>query len=253
MIRVEMRASRSCGRWVQSAVMKSSVVTQRTAIASSYVRASPITPTICTGSSTANACDVAAIQAGRFDFADHDRVGFAQRVEPLARDFAQAAHGQAGAGERVPPDDFFGQAELQAELADFVFEQVAQRLDQLEAELGRQAADVVVQLDRVGRAVGRGAAFDHVGVERALGQKLGVLDFAGLGGEALDERVADAAAFFLRLGDAGQRGQKPVLGLHDVQIGLEVLRELLDDRLAPRLCASRPLSTRMHESCGPIA
>src|SRR5437868_4102284 len=55
MIRVEMRASRSYGKCVQSAVIKSSVVTQRTARALSYVRASPITPTDCTGSSTANA------------------------------------------------------------------------------------------------------------------------------------------------------------------------------------------------------
>ena len=74
-------------------------------------------------------------------------------------DFAEAADGQARAGERVPPDDFLGQAELQAELADFVLEQVAQRLDQLEAELRRQAADVVVQLDRVGRAVERRRRF----------------------------------------------------------------------------------------------
>ena len=94
-------------------------------------------------------------------------------------DFAQAAHGQARAGERMPPDDFFRQAELQAELADFVLEQIAQRLDQLEAELRRQAADVVVQLDRVGRAVGGGAAFDHVGIERALGQELRVLESCG--------------------------------------------------------------------------
>ena len=208
MIRVEMRASRSYGRWVQSAVMKSSVVTQRTASASSYVRASPITPTRLHRQQHGERLRRAAIEAGRFDFADDDRVGFAERVEPLARDFAQAAHGEARAGERVPPDDFFRQAELQAELADFVFEQVAQRLDELEAELGRQAADVVVQLDRVGRAIGRGAAFDHVGVQRALGQKLRALDLAGLGGEALDERVADAAAFFLRLGDAGQRAQE---------------------------------------------
>ena len=70
----------------------------------------------------------------------------------------------------MPPDEFFRQAELQAEPADFVFEQIAQRFDQFEAELRRQAADVVVQLDRVGRAVDGGAAFDHVRVERALGQ-----------------------------------------------------------------------------------
>ena len=59
-------------------------------------------------------------------------------------DLAQAADGQAGAGERVPPDQRVGQAELEAEAADLVLEQVAERLDQLEAELFGQAADVVV-------------------------------------------------------------------------------------------------------------
>ena len=53
----------------------------------------------------------------------------------------------------MPPDDVLGQAELQPQPADFVLEQIAQRLDQLEAQLLGQAADVVVQLDRGGRAV----------------------------------------------------------------------------------------------------
>ena len=35
----------------------------------------------------------------------------------------------------------------------------------------------------------------------------------------------------LRIGDAGQGLEKTVLGMHDVQVGLEVVRELLDHRL----------------------
>ena len=100
------------------------------------------------------------------------------------RDVAQQAHRQSRAGERMPPDDLFGQAQLQAQPADFVFEQVAQRLDQLEAQILGQAADVVVQLDRGGRAIGRGAAFDHVGIERALGQEAGPGDFDRFVGES---------------------------------------------------------------------
>ena len=170
MIRVEMRASRSYGRWLQSAVMKSSVLTQRTARALSYVRASPITPTLCTGSSTAKACDVARYRPAALISSTTIASASRSVSSRSLGDFAEAADGEARAGERVSPDDVFRQAELQAELADFVFEQVAERFDQLEAQLGRQAADVVVQLDRVGRAVGGGAAFDHVGVERALGE-----------------------------------------------------------------------------------
>src|SRR3954470_23756413 len=52
-IRDEMVASRSCGRRAQSAVMPSRLSTARMAMVDSYVRASPITPTLCTGSNTA--------------------------------------------------------------------------------------------------------------------------------------------------------------------------------------------------------
>ena len=82
------------------------------------------------------------------------------------------SHRQAGAGEGMPPDDVLGQAQHFADLAHFVLEQLAQRLDQLEAQFLGQAADVVVQLDVGGRAGIAMAGFDHVGVERALGQEL---------------------------------------------------------------------------------
>ena len=58
-----------------------------------------------------------AIEPRRLDFVDHDRVGLAQRVQPLLGHFADAAHGQPRAGERMPPDDLFRQAQLQAQLA----------------------------------------------------------------------------------------------------------------------------------------
>ena len=180
MIRVEIRASTSYGRW--RPVGGHEVVGVDAADGEGVV----------VGAGVAHDADAlhrqqhgeglrrAAIEAGRLDFADDDRVGLAQRVEPLLGDFAEAADREAGAGERMPPDDVFRQAELQAEPADFVFEQIAQRFDQFEAQLRRQAADVVVELDRVGRAVDGGAAFDDVGVERALGEELGALDLASL-------------------------------------------------------------------------
>ena len=172
-----------------------------------------------------------AVQSGRLDLVDHDGVGLAQFVEPGFGHLAQQADRQPGAGKRVPPDDLFRQTQLQAQPPDFVFEQVAQRLDQLEAQILGQSADVVVQLDRGGRPIGGGAAFDDVGIKRSLGQESGSGDFDRLVGKTIDKRVADAAAFFLRIGNAGQRRQKLVLGLDDVQIGLEVLGELANDRL----------------------
>src|SRR6185312_4726531 len=58
MMRLEMWASTSGGNGNQSAVMPSELVTARSATTLSYVRASPITPTLRTGSKTANACQM---------------------------------------------------------------------------------------------------------------------------------------------------------------------------------------------------
>src|ERR1700730_14179953 len=55
-IRVDIRCSVSYGNRAQSAVMPSSLVTARIATILSYVRPSPITPTLCTGVSTAKYC-----------------------------------------------------------------------------------------------------------------------------------------------------------------------------------------------------
>ena len=63
------------------------------------------------------------------------------------------------------------QAQGHAQLADFVFEQLAQGLQQLEAQGFRQATHVVMALD--GGGLLGAAAFDDVGVDGALGQPAG--------------------------------------------------------------------------------
>ena len=71
-----------------------------------------------------------------------------------------------GPGEGLAPDDLLGQAELLADRAHLVLEQVAQRLDQLEAACRRGARR------RCGAILMRAASLvprlDDVGVERAL-------------------------------------------------------------------------------------
>ena len=114
----------------------------------------------------------AAVQAGRLDLVDHDPVGLAERVEPLGRHLADDPDRQARARERLAQDHRLGQPELGADRADLVLEQVAQRLDELEAQIGRQPADVVVGLDLLGRLRLRRRALDDVRVERALGQEV---------------------------------------------------------------------------------
>ena len=128
------------------------------------------------GSSTAKTWAVLRYRLCGDEFLQHDLVGVAQDAQPLGRDLADDAHGQARAGEGVPPDDLLRQAEHFADLSHFILEQLAQRLDQFEAELFGQAADVVVQLDVGGGAGVAVAGFDHVGVERALGEELGACD-----------------------------------------------------------------------------
>ena len=68
-------------------------------------------------------------------------------VDPFGGDLAQDAHAQAGPGERLTQHDLVGQAELLAELADLVLEQVAQRFDELQRHVVGQATDVVMALD----------------------------------------------------------------------------------------------------------
>ena len=48
----------------------------------------------------------------------------------------------------MPTDHLFGEAELASDVADFVLEQLSQRLDELEFHSRLEAPDVVMRLDR---------------------------------------------------------------------------------------------------------
>ncbi len=83
-----------------------------------------------------------------------------------------------GPGERMSADHLLGQSELAADVAHFVLEQLAQRLDELELHPGLQAADVVMRLDRDRRTAARRVRLDHVRVQRSLHQELVLAAFA---------------------------------------------------------------------------
>ena len=131
---------------------------------------------------------------------EEDGVGLAEDLEPLGRHLAQTADGQTGTGERMAPHQGIRQTQLEPQPADFVLEQVAQRLDQLEAQLLGEPADIMVDLDRRGGPVGLAAAFDHVRIERALGQEACAGDRPGLVTKDLDEDVTDPPPLLLRVG-----------------------------------------------------
>ena len=124
-----------------------------------------------------------------------------------------------------------GIAQLAAERAHLVLEQLAQGLDQLQVHALRQAADVVVRLDRHRRPARERHALDHVGIERALGQELGAAGLLGLLVEHVDEERADGLALGLRVGLAGQRVEEAPARVHvhqrDVEMAAEQRNHLL--------------------------
>ena len=119
-----------------------------------------------------------------------------------------------GPGNGWRPTKACGQAELAAERADLVLEQLAQRLDELHVHPLGQAADVVVALDRHRRAAGEADALDHVGVERALGEEIGAADLVRLVLEHVDEGLADELALGLGVGEPGEAVEEQRLGVH---------------------------------------
>ena len=143
----------------------------------------------------------------------------------LARHLAEDADGEARPREGVAADDRLGQAELAAERAHLVLEQLAQRLDQPHPHPLRQAADVVVRLDGDARAAGDGHALDHVRVERALRQEVGAAELRLLLLEHLDEEAADGLALPLRVGDAGERAEEQVARVAVDQADVEAVAE----------------------------
>src|SRR4029453_10928245 len=161
-----------------------------------------------------------AFQPRRCQLSTSDRVRLPQDGEPLSGDLSDDPDRQPRAGERMPPDDPGWQPELYAHRPHLVLEQRAQRLHELELTAVWQAADVVVTLD-VGCTL-TATGFHHVGIERALHEKLDLTglpdDLTSSGLEGPDELPADDLALFLWVRRSGQRGEE----LHRSVDNLEV-------------------------------
>jgi len=175
-----------------------------------------------------------AVEAGRLDLVNDDGVCGLQQGHALGRDLAQNAHRETGAGKRLAIDDVVGHAEVAADAADLVLEEVAQWLDELELHVRGQAADVVVALDGLRRTFDAGG-LDDVGVERALdepGDLFALMfgrveDLLGFVIEDADELVADSLALLLGIGDLGERVEEARAGVD----GNDLEAELLAHRL----------------------
>ena len=144
------------------------------------------------------------------------------------------------------------QAELLADGAHLVLEQQAQRLDQLEAHLLGQAADVVVALD-LGRLAR--AALDHVAGTAcpARGSSWRRRELARLLLEAADELLADDLALALRVGDPGQLVEEAVGRASTAISGISNGAGTSRPPARPRSQRIMPWSTKTQVSRSPMA
>ena len=96
------------------------------------------------------------------------------------------------------------QAKRDAQLAYFVFEELAQRFEQFEVQGVRQAAHIVMRLDRnCLTSLGTGG-FDDIRINCALSKPARVREFAGLSLEDFDELAPDNLALGLGIGHASE-------------------------------------------------
>jgi hypothetical protein len=139
------------------------------------------------------------------------------------------------------------QAELDTQAAHFVLEQLAQRFDQAEFHVLGQATDIVMALDHMrlaGLAAGR---LDHVRVDGALRQPLGIGELARFLIEDLDEQVADDLALGFRIVDALEPGKIAIRGVDANHFHAHVFANMAIT-WSPSCQRSRPVSTNTQVS-----
>ena len=108
-----------------------------------------------------------------------------------------------------------------------------QRLHQRHVHALRQAADIVVRLDRHGGAAGERHRFNDIGIERALGEELRRLaaggELVGLRLEGLDEQAADGLALCFRIALALKGADEGIAGIDMDERDVVVAAEQGDD------------------------
>src|SRR6185437_702671 len=87
------------------------------------------------------------VKPGRSDFFGVDVVRPPEDLQVLRGHLADDPDGEARAGKRMSANHLFRQAQLSANLANLVLEQLPQRLQQSKRKSLRQSADVVMGLD----------------------------------------------------------------------------------------------------------
>ena len=151
------------------------------------------------------------------EFFAEDRVGFSDGFEPVARDGAEAAYSETGAGERLTVYHVVGQTESVSYHPDLILEEELQRLNELESEILGQTAHVMVCF--------YGTGFEYIGIYGALRQEFDTVELSRLFLEDSDEFGSDYLSLFFRLGNTDELVKKPVYRVDIDQIRPELITE----------------------------
>ena len=122
-------------------------------------------------------------------------------------------------------DHFGRQTELDAEFANFVLEEGAKRLEELQVERVGKTAHVVMRLDGLGLLRLGAGGFDDVGVDRALSKPLRGGKLRSFFLEDFHEHAADDLALLFGIGHAGEFAHEAVDGIDDDELEAHVLFE----------------------------
>ena len=170
-------------------------------------------------------------KAGFVNFFPVDGVSVLDDFDFFRGDFADDPDAEAGAREGLAADEAFGNAELAADFPDFVLKEEAQGFhDFLEVHMIRQAADVMVGFDDGGFAE---AAFDDVGIDGALDEKIDLPDLFCFPFKDADKFFADDLPLGLGIGDALEFGVEGFVGIYTDEVevvgavGAEYLRHFV--------------------------
>ena len=174
-----------------------------------------------------------AVKPGLANLILEHGVGVTEQIEPLfCRFAANDSNRQPRPWEWLAPDEPLRHPQLGPDRADLILEKRTQRFNQLKLHVVGQATDVVVRLDR--RCTSTSTRFDHVGVERALDEKLRSLELRRLFLKDANELGADDLALRLRVANTGQLAEETVLSVDGderhgkaVTEGLDHLRTLV--------------------------
>ncbi len=132
----------------------------------------------------------------------------------------------------MPPHNILRQSQIFADMADLIFKQIAQRLNQLKSQLCRQPPDIVMQFYICRRTAIFRTRLDNIRIKGTLGKELGIWNLRRLRLKSLDKLRADYLALLLRVRYTGQCPQKLLGPINNSQIYMKMVPESRHDIFA---------------------